>query len=146
MCQNNITQIEKIYKHKSPRSGCSIQEEHSDQVIFVCFLDQNIYYFLNGLILKSIERFHIRNLSTKYVLMSYFVSFKAVVLLLLIRCPIVGICNCSMFCCALRYVHSSFAITLMGKRELVALLCLSSWCLLIPMWLSLGMLRVCGIS
>ena len=28
-----------------------------------------------------------------------------------------GFCNCSMFCCALLYVHSSFAIILMGKRE-----------------------------
>ena len=27
-----------------------------------------------------------------------------------------------MFCCMLLYVHSSFAIILMGKRELVALL------------------------
>ena len=34
-----------------------------------------------------------------------------------------------MFCCMLLYVHSSFAIILMGKRELVALLSLSSWCL-----------------
>ena len=42
-----------------------------------------------------------------------------------------GFCNCSMFCCALLYVHSSFAIILMGKKELVALLCLSSWCLVI---------------
>ena len=41
-----------------------------------------------------------------------------------------GICNCSMFCYTLRYVHSSIAIILMGKRELVALLNLSSWCLL----------------
>ena len=40
-----------------------------------------------------------------------------------------GVCNCSMFCCTLLYVHSSFAIILMGKRELVALLNLSSWCL-----------------
>ena len=39
------------------------------------------------------------------------------------------VCNCSMFCCALLYVHSSIAIILMGKRELVALLNLSSWCL-----------------
>ena len=38
---------------------------------------------------------------------------------LLIVTPIVEFCNCSMFCC----VHSSFAIILMGKRELVALLC-----------------------
>ena len=34
-----------------------------------------------------------------------------------------------MFCCTLLYVHSSIAIILMGKRELVALLILSSWCL-----------------
>ena len=31
------------------------------------------------------------------------------------------VCNCSMFCCTLLYVPSSFAIILMGKRELVAL-------------------------
>ena len=40
-----------------------------------------------------------------------------------------GVCNCSMFCCMLLYVHSSVAIILMGKRELVALRNLSSWCL-----------------
>ena len=40
-----------------------------------------------------------------------------------------GVCNCSMFCCTLLYVHSSIAIILMGKRELIALLNLSSWCL-----------------
>ena len=34
-----------------------------------------------------------------------------------------------MFCCTLLYVHSSIAFILMGKRELVALLNLSSWCL-----------------
>ena len=36
-----------------------------------------------------------------------------------------------MFCCTLLYVHSSIIIILMGKREreLVALLNLSSWCL-----------------
>ena len=43
--------------------------------------------------------------------------------------PIVGVCNCSMFCCTLFCVHSSIAIILMGKRELVALLNLSFWCL-----------------
>ena len=32
-------------------------------------------------------------------------------------------------CCMLLYVHSSIAIILMGKREVVALLNLSSWCL-----------------
>ena len=40
-----------------------------------------------------------------------------------------GVCNCSMFCCTLLYVHSSIAIILMGKRELVSLLNLSSLCL-----------------
>ena len=35
-----------------------------------------------------------------------------------------------MFCCTLLYVYSSIAIILMGKRELVALLNLSSWCLM----------------
>ena len=40
-----------------------------------------------------------------------------------------GVCNCSMFCCTLLYVHSSIVIILMGKRELIALLNLSSWCL-----------------
>ena len=35
------------------------------------------------------------------------------------------------FCCTLLYVHSSFAIVLMGKRELVAVLSLSSWCLVV---------------
>ena len=34
-----------------------------------------------------------------------------------------------MFCCTLLYVHSSITIILLGKRELVALLNLSSWCL-----------------
>ena len=35
-----------------------------------------------------------------------------------------------MFCCTFLYVHSSIAINLMGKRELVALLDLSSLCLM----------------
>ena len=36
---------------------------------------------------------------------------------LLIVTPIVGFRNCSMFCCAMLCVLSSFAIILMGKRE-----------------------------
>ena len=49
-----------------------------------------------------------------------------------------------MFCyMLLNYVHSSFAIILMGKRELVALLSLSSWCLVIDVWLFLVVLWVC---
>ena len=49
-----------------------------------------------------------------------------------------GVCNCSMFCYTLLYVHSSIAIVLMGKRELVALLNLSSWCLVMAEWLVLA--------
>ena len=62
---------------------------------------------------------------------------------LLIVTPIVGFCNCSMFCCALLCVYSSFAIISMGKRELIVLLCLSSWCLRIVVWLFLTIPRVC---
>ena len=49
-----------------------------------------------------------------------------------------GVCYCSMFCCTLLYVHSSIAIILMGKRKQVALLNLSSWCLLMVEWLFLA--------
>ena len=48
-----------------------------------------------------------------------------------------------MFCCTLPYVHSSFAIILMGKRELFALLGLSSWCLVIAVWLFHAVPWVC---
>ena len=48
-----------------------------------------------------------------------------------------------MFRCTLLYVHSSFAITLMGKRELVALLSLSTWCLVIVVRLFLAVSWVC---
>ena len=54
-----------------------------------------------------------------------------------------GVCNCSMFCCMLLYVQFSIAIILMGKRELVALLNLSSWCLVMVERLFLTVLRGC---
>ena len=54
-----------------------------------------------------------------------------------------GVCNCSMFCCTLLYVHSSIAIILMGKRELTALLNLSSWCLVMVERLFLAVPRGC---
>ena len=54
-----------------------------------------------------------------------------------------GVCNCSMFCCTLLYVHSSIAIILMGKRELIALLNLSSWCLVMVERLFLAVPRGC---
>ena len=52
--------------------------------------------------------------------------------------PIVGFCNCSMVCCTFLYLPSSFSFILMGKRELVALLSLSSWCLVVVVWLFLA--------
>ena len=54
-----------------------------------------------------------------------------------------GVCNCSMFCCTLLYVHFSIAIILMGKRELIALLYLSSWCLVMVERLFLRVPRGC---
>ena len=54
-----------------------------------------------------------------------------------------GVCNCSMFCYTLLYVHSSIAIILMGKRELIALLNLSSWCLVMVERLFLVVPRGC---
>ena len=54
-----------------------------------------------------------------------------------------GVCNCSIFSCTLLYVHSSFAIIWVGKREMVALLSLSSWCLVFVVLLFLAMPSVC---
>ena len=54
-----------------------------------------------------------------------------------------GVCNCSMFCCTLLCVRSSIAIILMGKRELVALLYLSSWCLVMVERLFLAVPQGC---
>ena len=54
-----------------------------------------------------------------------------------------GVCNCYMFYCMLLDVHSSIAIILMGKRELVALLNLSSWCLVMVERLFLAVPRGC---
>ena len=48
-----------------------------------------------------------------------------------------------MFCCTLFCVHSSIAIILMGKRQLVALLNLSSWCFVVVERLLLAVPRGC---
>ena len=68
---------------------------------------------------------------------------SVVVDVLFIVIPIVGVCNCSMFCCMLLYVHSRIAIILIGKRELIALLNLSSWCLVMVERLFLAVPRGC---
>ena len=54
-----------------------------------------------------------------------------------------GFCICSMFCCVLRYVHSSFGIILIGKRELFVLLSWFSWCLVVVVWLILAVPWLC---
>ena len=48
-----------------------------------------------------------------------------------------------MFCCTLFYIHSSIAIILTGKRELVALLNLPSLRLVMVEWLFLAVPRGC---
>ena len=73
----------------------------------------------------------------KVILGSVVVDFLFIVF------PIVGVCNCSMFCCMLFYVHSSIAIILMAKKELIALLNLSSWCLVMVERLFLAVPRGC---
>ena len=59
--------------------------------------------------------------SSKYPLMSHrkhdTFGGSVVVDFLLIVTPIVGVCNCSMFCCTLLYVHSRIAIILMGDER-----------------------------
>ena len=64
---------------------------------------------------------------------------------LLFDAPIVGFCNCSIIFFVVSYyvTNTSFATTLIGKRELFALLCLSSGCLLIAVWLFLPVPRIC---
>ena len=87
--------------------------------------------------------FQIPNLTPETNIKLIIVVDSVVVDSLLIVTPIVGFCNCYRFCCALLCIHSSFAIISMGKRELVALFCLSSWCLMTVVWLFLLTPRVC---
>ena len=54
-----------------------------------------------------------------------------------------GVCNCSMFCCMLLYVHSSIAIILIGEERADCLLNLSSWCLVMVERLFLAVSRGC---
>ena len=80
---------------------------------------------------------HLSPLVTKAAVRS-----KAVVLLLLLTCCLLLLPlweSVIVLCFVVRYfIPSSFAIILMGKRELVALLSLSSWCLVVVEWLFLA--------
>ena len=66
--------------------------------------------------------------------------------MLLIVTPIVGFCNCSLFCCTLLFVPSSFAINLMGKRQPVALISMflvsRDFCVALPRG-AMGLSAVC---
>ena len=69
---------------------------------------------------------------------------SVVVDLLFIVTPIVRVYNCSMF--VVRYFVSILVLQSSRwerERELVTLLCLSSWCLMIVVWLFFTMPRVC---
>ena len=76
-------------------------------------------------------------------LVAYACGGSVVVNLLFIVTPTVVVCICTTFCCTLLYVHSSFAIILTGKKELVVKLSLSSVCLVVVVWLFLAVPWVC---
>ena len=57
--------------------------------------------------------------------------------------PVVGVCDCFVFCCSLLCVRSGVAVVLMGRWGLVALLGLSSWCLVVVGQLFLAVPRGC---
>ena len=71
------------------------------------------------------------------------VGSSVIVDFFIIVTPIVGVYNCSKFCCMLLYVHSSPAIILMGKRGQVTLLSLSSWFFVMVVWLFFEVSLVC---
>ena len=54
-----------------------------------------------------------------------------------------GVYDCSMFCCTLLCVLSGVAVVLVERRELIALLNLSSWCLVMVERLFLAVPRDC---
>ena len=83
------------------------------------------------------------NLIIRLLCVSLYLNGSVIVDFLFIVTPTVEVCNCSMFCCTLLYVYSSIAIILMRKRELIALLNLSSWCLVMVERLFLAVPRGC---
>ena len=79
-----------------------------------------------------------------FVLVCYVCLGGSVVVdFLFIVTPIVGVCYFSMVCCTLLCVRSSIAIILKWKRKLVALLNLSSWCLVLVERLFLAVPQDC---
>ena len=87
----------------------------SQQMALVEFISISIVNF------KSVPFTALEDLGTRIVSRDHKLKGSVVVDFLFIVTPIVGVCNCSMFCCTL--------LILMGKKELIALLNLYSWCL-----------------
>ena len=70
---------------------------------------------------------YVQNLGSIGILVDNLSRLQASLVIIKIFCSSkLFVCNCSMFCCMLLYVRSSIEIILMGKRELIALLNLSS--------------------
>ena len=85
------------------------------------------------------------NVNLLYVMLLLNCNGGLLLFLLLIVTPIVGFCNCSMFCCAFLCVHSSFAI-ISGCFALFVLL-VSHCCVAFPHdAIGLSAVCDCGIS
>ena len=50
-----------------------------------------------------------------------------------------GFCNCSMFCCAYFCIHSGLTIISIGEENAGCFAFLSSWCLVVVVWVFLAM-------
>ena len=111
---------------------CSYVDDFNNRNLFLTAKLLQQVYIIDHKTLKAFSNYYHRHseLIVKYSIFVYCYS----------HC---GSCNCSMFCCTLLYVHFSIAIILMGKRELIALLKLSSWCLVMVERLFLAVARGC---
>ena len=122
MASDNITMFIKHFaEHAKPsqdRKVLLLLDNHDSHIS----IDTLNFAKDNGIVMLSFPP----HCSHKLQPLDRSVSGSVVVDFLFIVTPIVGVCNCPMFCCTLLYVHSSIAIILMGKRELIALLYLSS--------------------
>ena len=88
----------------------------------------------------------VRGVSNKHCLLTFFICAAFVSFVFLQSRQVVAVLGLLplwesvivMFCCTLLYVHSIIAIILLGKKKLVALLNLSSSCLVMVEWLFLA--------
>ena len=96
---------------------CIMQKENNTHLFWVCMYTQEFWSHIRNFLNN-----HNIQVDISYLDISLYVSYVF---------------------CTLLYVHSSIAIVLMGKRELVALLNLSSWCLVMVERLFLAVPRGC---